>query len=114
MAFINPYIMVNKSGIPRLEATNVPVVATDNSLTYDFKKHRFLDYPYSGLIIFKLPPVTAATTAGNVYFTSNGENQTPIYNYAGAAVTSTSTSLAAGGIFIGWYSDNKLHLLAHV
>lgn len=114
MAFINPYIMVNKSGIPRLEATNVPVVAADNSLTYDFNRHRFLDYPYAGLIIFKLPPVTAATSTGSVYFTSEGGNKTQVFNYDGAQADSDSATLAAGGIFIGWYSDNKLYILANI
>lgn len=111
MAFINPYILVNKGGIPRLEAINTPTVDSSNNLTYDFNPHRFLNYPYAGLLIFKLPAVTAATTAGVVYFTSGGQNPTQLYNKAGTAIGSNNSTLAAGGIFIGWYSDNKLMLL---
>lgn len=111
MAYINPFITVNKNGIPRLEAINIPVVDSSNNLTYDFNRHRFLDLPYVGLIIFKLPKVTAATTAGNVYFTSGGSNQTQVYDQTGTALVSTNALLASGGVFIGWYSDNKLLLL---
>lgn len=114
MAFINPFIKVNAGGIPRLEARNTPVAASDNSLTYDFNPHRFTGYSYAGLLIFKLPAVTAATAAGSVYFTTDGTNKTQVYDYAGAAVASNSATLAAGGVFIGWYSDGKLLLLTNV
>lgn len=110
MAYINPFIKVNQGGIPRLEARNVPT-ATNNNLTYDFYPHRFLDYPYAGLIIFKLPAVTAPTTAGNVYFTSGGSNSTQVFNRNGVAVPSNSANLVGGGVFIGWYSEGKLLIL---
>lgn len=109
MAFINPFIKVNAGGIPRLEAKNTPTVDSSNNITYDFQQHRFLSYPYVGLIIFKLPAVTAATTAGNVYFSS--VNKIQVYDKSGNAVESTNSTLALGGIFLGWYSDNKLLLL---
>lgn len=111
MAFINPYIKVNAGGIPRLEARNTPTADSSNNLTYDFQQHRFLNYPYVGLLIFKLPVVTAATSAGNVYFTTGSTNNVQVYDKAGTAIASTNTSLAAGGIFVGWYSDSKLLLL---
>lgn len=109
MAFINPFIKVNACGIPRLEAKNTPTVDSSNNITYDFQQHRFLSYPYVGLIIFKLPAITAATTAGNVYFSS--VNKIQVYDKSGTAVESTNSTLALGGIFLGWYSDNKLLLL---
>lgn len=111
MAFINPFIKVNAGGIPRLEARNTPTADSSNNLTYDFQQHRFLNYPYVGLLIFKLPAVTVATTAGNVYFTTGSSNTTQVYDKAGTAIESTNTTLAAGGIFIGWYSDSKLQIL---
>lgn len=111
MAFINPYIKVNAGGIPRLEARNTPTADTSNNLTYDFQQHRFLSLPYVGLLVFKLPAVTVATAAGAVYFTTAGSNTIQVYDKAGNAVASNSATLAAGGIFIGWYSDSKLHLL---
>ena len=111
MAYINPFIKVNAGGIPRLSAINTPTVEADNSLTYDFHFHRFLNYPYAGLLIFKLPAVTAASTAGDVYFTSGGENKIQVFNYAGEAVASTNAGLAKGGVFIGWYSNGQLLIL---
>ena len=111
MAYINPFIKVNAGGIPRLEARNVPAADASNNLTYDFYPHRFLDYPYAGLIIFKLPAVTAPGAAGNVYFTSGGSNSTQVFNRHGVAVPSNSANLVGGGVFIGWYSEGKLLIL---
>ena len=70
MAYINPFIKVNQGGIPRLEAISVD---TTSGSIYKFKEHRFLNFPYAGLIIFKLPKV-ATPTAGNVYFTTGDSN----------------------------------------
>ena len=111
MAYINPFIKVNAGGIPRLEARNTPTADTSNNLTYDFHGYRFLDYPYAGIIIFKLPAVTAPAAAGNVYFTTGGSNVSQIFNKSGAVLASNDASLVAGGVFIGWYSEGKLLLL---
>ena len=111
MAYINPFIKVNAGGIPRLVARNTPIVDTSNNLTYDFHEHRFLNYPYAGIIIFKLPAVTAPAAAGNVYFTTGGSSTAQVFNKAGATLASNDTSLVAGGVFIGWYSEGKLLLL---
>lgn len=110
MAFINPYIKVNAGGIPRLEARNTPTADSSNNLTYDFQQHRFLKLPYTGLLIFKLPAVTAATSSGLVYFNS-GNSNIQVYDKVGTALSSTNATLALGGVFIGWYCDNKLLLL---
>ena len=111
MAYISPFIKVNAGGIPRLEARNTPVADTSNNLTYDFYEHRFLNYPYAGIIIFKLPTVTAPAAAGNVYFTTGGSNAIQVFNKSGAVLASNNTDLVAGGVFIGWYSEGKLSLL---
>lgn len=108
MVFINPYIKVNAGGIPRLEATNV---SSSDNLTYTFKSHRFLNYPYSGLLLFKLPATTATSSAGLVYFTTDGGNRVQVYDNTGAAVSSTNAKLILGGIFLGWYSNGELNLL---
>ena len=110
MAYINPFIKVNAGGIPRLEARNTPIADTSNNLTYDFHEHRFLNYPYAGIIIFKLPAVPAPA-AGSVYFTTGGSNPIQVFDKAGTALASNNTSLTPGGVFIGWYSDGKLLLL---
>ena len=111
MAYINPFIKVNAGGIPRLDARNTPTADTNNNLTYDFYEHRFLNYPYAGIIIFKLPAVTAPAAAGSIYFTTGGSNPIQVFDKAGAALASNNTSLTPGGVFIGWYSDGKLLLL---
>lgn len=111
---INPFIKVNAGGIPRLEARNTPTADASNNLTYDFYPHRFLGFPYSGLLIFKLPSVTTPSAAGVVYFTSGGTNQTQLYDFSGNAVDSNNAELVKGGVFIGWYSDGKLLFLNKV
>ena len=111
MAYINPFIKVNAGGIPRLEARNTPTADASSNLIYDFYEHRFLNYPYAGIIIFKLPAVTAPAAAGDVYFTTGGTNSAQVFNKAGATLASNDTSLVAGGVFIGWYSEGKLLLL---
>ena len=97
MAYINPFIKVNAGGIPRLEARNTPTVDASNNLTYDFYEHRFLNYPYAGIIIFKLPAVTTPA-AGNVYFTTGGSNSAQVFNKAGAILASNNTDLVAEGV----------------
>jgi len=104
---INPFITVNKNGIPRLEATGVTVGTS--SVEYSFKYHPFFNNQYVGLIIFKLPSFTAPTTAVPITFTSNaGTNN--IYTYSGDEIESSNTSIAAGGIFIGFYESGTLKL----
>lgn len=109
MAMINPFIKVNAGGIPRLQAESTSI--SGNDVTYDFHHHRFLNYPYVGLIIFKLPAITAPGAAGNVYFTTGGQSNIQVYNHSGEAVVSTNTGLISGGVFVGWYSDGKLLIL---
>lgn len=111
MSNINPYILVNKQGLPRLEAVSVD---TTRGSVYKFREHRFLNYPYAGLIIFKLPEV-ASPTAGDVYFTT-GESGSKVLvlDHNGNNVAATNTSISAGGIFIGWYADGTLMLITGV
>lgn len=107
MAWINPFIKVNAGGIPTLEATSISL--NGNNATYTFKEHRFLDYPYRGLLVFKLPASTAAD-AGTVTFKSGNSAGVIVYDYSGAEVSSNVSTLLAGGVFLAWYSDSKLLL----
>lgn len=107
MEYVNPFIKVNAGGIPRLAAKGATV--SGNDVTFDFNRHRFLNYPYVGLIIFKLPAYTVSG-AGNVYFTSGGENPVQVLRKSGAAASSNGSVLTAGGIFLGWYEDGQVRL----
>ena len=115
MAYINPFIKVNAGGIPRLEARNTPTADASNNLIYDFYEHRFLNYPYAGIIIFKLPAVTAPAAAGNVYFTTGDNNSNILVLDAhGENLSATDTNLAAGGVYLGWYAEGNLLLMTGV
>lgn len=107
MEMINPFIKVNAGGIPRLAAKSA--IVTGDDVTFDFNKHRFLSYPYVGLIIFKLPPYTVSGS-GKVFFTSGGDNSTQVLGKSGAAADSANTALVAGGVFMGWYEDGQIRL----
>ena len=61
MILLNPYFYANKQGIPRLEAETVTL--TTDAATFNFSNHKYLNLPYSGLILFKLPSFTAPSTA---------------------------------------------------
>lgn len=108
MDYINPFIKVNQGGIPRLEAISVD---TTSGSVYKFREHRFLNYPYAGLIIFKLPEVASPTT-GDVYFTS-GESGSKVLvlDRHGDKIAADNTNISAGGIFIGWYANGTLMLI---
>lgn len=103
---LNPFIWANKGGIVRLEATGV-TVGTD-SVTFSFQPHNFLNYPYSGLILFKLPSYTAPTTAVPVVFSTNGRTQA-VTAIGGDAVT--SAELNESGIYLAYYENGTLQLL---
>lgn len=111
MSYINPFIKVNQAGIPRLEAVSVD---TTSGSVYKFREHRFLNYPYAGLIIFKLPEV-ASPTAGDVYFTT-GESgsKVVVLDHNGNNLVATNVKVSAGGIFLGWYANGTLMLLTGV
>ena len=85
MAYINPFIKVNAGGIPRLEAETVTL--TTDAATFNFSNHKYLNLPYSGLILFKLPSFTAPVTAVPIVFNTNGKTQA-LTTLGGTAVTS--------------------------
>lgn len=110
MAFISPFIMANRGGIPRLEATGV-TVGTSN-VTFNFRNHQFLNNPnFIGLVLFKLPAYTAPATAVPIIFNTNG-SQEPLTKIGGDPVTSAELNLA--GIYLAVYDNGTLQLLTGI
>lgn len=109
MVIINPYILANKQGIPRLESTGVSVNTTN--VVYSFKNHPFLNSNFAGLIIFKLPAFTAPTTAVPVVFDTNGKSVS-VTTLDGANIT--SADLNKSGVYLAFYDGTVLQLLTGV
>ena len=93
---INPYILANSQGIPRLQATSVTVNATE--VRFSFQNHRFLNAPFVGLILFKLPSIPLPVT-----FATNGNTQRAINYETGAPLT--VAEVARPGIFLAIYDS---------
>lgn len=108
MILLNPYFYANKQGIPRLEAETVTL--TTDAATFNFGSHKYLNLPYSGLILFKLPSFTAPTTAVPIVFNTNGKTQA--LTTLGGAVTSAELNKA--GIYLAYYENNTLQLLTGI
>lgn len=107
---INPYILANSQGIPRLEATAVNVTATE--VRFSFQNQPFLNAPFVGLILFKLPSIPAGTTATlPVVFATNGNNQAAVNYFTGAALT--VANVARSGVYLAIYDseDGVLYVL---
>ena len=104
MILLNPYFYANKQGIPRLEAETVTL--TTDAATFNFSNHKYLNLPYSGLILFKLPSFAAPSTAVPIVFNTNGKIQ-ELTTYDGAAVTSADLNTA--GIRLAYYENGKAY-----
>ena len=109
MILLNPYFYANKQGIPRLEAETVTLTA--DAATFNFSNHKYLNLPYSGLILFKLPSFTAPATAVPIVFNTNGKTQA-LTTLGGTAVT--SAQLNKEGIYLAYYENNTLQLLTGI
>lgn len=109
MFLANPYFYANKSGIPRLEADSA--IVTTTAATYNFSNHRYINYPFSGLVLFKLPAITAPTTAVPIIFNTNGKTQA-LTTLGGAAVTTANINSA--GIYLAYYENGTLQLLTGI
>ena len=103
---INPLILANSQGIPRLEATRVNVAATE--VQFVFQNQAFLNAPFIGLILFKLPLIPAGTTDTlPVVFTANGSNQAAINYNIGVAMT--VADFTRSGVYLAIYdSEDKI------
>lgn len=104
---MNPYILINREGIPRLEGK---ATVDGNNVTVTFNPHRFLNYPYAGLILFKINSYTAPSAAGTVTFTSSSNSSISPKDSAGELIESTNAGLVAGGLFLGYYENGSLNL----
>lgn len=109
MSLYNPFIMANRNGIPRIEATGVNVSTT--AVTYSFQRNAFYNRNFAGLIIFRLPAYTAPATAVPVIFDTDGESQA-VTTLDGVPVT--SAELNQSGIYLGFYDGNVLQMLTGV
>ena len=109
MAIINPYILANRQGIPRLEATSVSV--NTNNIVFSFKNHPFLNSNFAGLIIFKLPAFTAPSTAVPIVFDTNGKSVN-VTTLNGANVT--SAELNKSGVYLAFYDGTVLQFLTGI
>ena len=104
---INPFILANRGGIPRLESTGTS--EQFDKFVFSFKNHRFLNQFFSGFIFFKLPPIPASATATlPVVFDTNGKSQA-LMSPAGVPVTVADLK-QDGGIYITYY-DSQSSLL---
>lgn len=107
---INPYILANTQGIPRLRATGVTVTTTE--VRFSFINHPFLNYPFIGKILFKLPAIPAGTTETlPVVFSTNGNNQAAISYETGEPVT--AADIARAGIYDAIYDSDDGVLYIH-
>lgn len=100
---INPYILANSQGIPRLQANSVTVNTSE--VRFSFQNHRFLNAPFVGLILLaKLLSIPTGTTATlPVVFATNGNNQAAINYETGAPLT--VADVARAGIFLAIYDS---------
>lgn len=107
---INPYILANSQGIPRLQATGVTVTTTE--VRFSFQNHPFLNAPFIGKLLFKLPAIPTGTTATlPVVFSTNGNNQTAVNYDTGAPLT--VANVARAGIYDAIYDSEEGVLYVH-
>lgn len=112
MALINPYILANTGGIPRLESRSVTV--NSSNVIYEFLSHPFFSRPFCGLIIYKLSEIpSSATDTLPVVFSSNGKSIS-VTSIGGAEVT--VADITGSGIYLAFYdsSTNTLQLLTGI
>lgn len=105
----NPFIMANRNGIPRIEATGVNINST--SVVFTFQKNTFYNKNFAGIIIFKLPSYVAPVTPVPVSFDTDGDIK-EVTTLDGAVVT--SAQLNKSGIYLAFYDGNTLQLLTGV
>lgn len=103
MAYLNPFTTANKDGVPRIESTGASVTA--DRVTFTFATQRFLNYPYNGLVAFRIAQAIPAGTTGTLPVYLGNE---PLVGFGGTAIT--ASDLAGTGVLVCWY-DSALGLL---
>lgn len=101
---INPLFLANSQGIPRLQATEVTVSSTE--VKFSFQNQPFLNAPFIGLILFKLPLIPVGTTNTlPVVFSTNGDNQSVINYNTGTEMT--AGDMVRSGIYLAIYDSES-------
>lgn len=101
---INPLFLANSQGIPRLQATEVTVSSTE--VKFSFQNQPFLNAPFIGLILFKLPLIPVNTTSTlPVVFSTNGNNQSVINYNTGTEMT--AGDMVRSGIYLAIYDSES-------
>lgn len=107
---IAPYMLANSQGIPRLRATAVTVTATE--VRFSFQNHPFLNAPFIGKLLFKLPTIPTGTTATlPVVFATNGNSQAAVNYDTGEPLT--AADVARAGIYDAIYDSEDGVLYVH-
>lgn len=111
MAVINPFILANKSGIPRIKSTSVAVGAS--AVQFDFQNHPFLTRPFVGLLLIKIDQdiPTGTTTTLPITFNTNGVSKTLLWHDDEEV---TVANWSGKGIYLAVYDSTtgKLQLLS--
>lgn len=107
---IAPYMLANSQGIPRLRATAVTVTATE--VRFSFQNHPFLNAPFIGKLLFKLPAIPAGTTETlPIVFATNGNSQAAVNYDTGEPLTAADVTRA--GIYDAIYDSEDGVLYVH-
>ena len=107
---IAPYMLANSQGIPRLRATAVTVTATE--VRFSFQNHPFLNAPFIGKLLFKLPAIPTGTTETlPVVFATNGNSQAAVNYDTGEPLT--AADVARAGIYDAIYDSEDGVLYVH-
>ena len=107
---MNPFILANKTGIPKIES--ISVVESATNVQFNFHNHSFMNSNFSGLVLVKLTqpiPSTTTQTLPIVFGSVNGSS-VPLVKAGGdtAKVSDITT-----GVFLVFYehSTNTLQLI---
>lgn len=71
---VNPIIIANKPGIPRLE--NIGYEEQSDKFVINFRNHKFLDQPFNGILIIRLTNLPQRMPSKTLVFNTNSKQQT--------------------------------------
>lgn len=106
---VNPFILANKEGIPRVESIAVNVTSSD--VQFKFHPHNFMRNNFSGLVLVKLSQVipSGTTTSLPIVFTSESTQNVTLTTQGGEPVTVANITT---GVYLTFFekSTNTLQL----
>lgn len=97
MARLIPF---NRQGVFGLETIDVKVV--NNTLTYYFEAHPYVNTPFNGLLLIHLKSTTPAETTADmpVYFETQGMNaRRPVMKQGGVPLTAADITVPCYSLF---------------